>query len=165
VIIRGVTEDDHEQILEVVRDAFEGGQEEVRIVNEVRRLDAVVRRLELVGDQDGVVVGHVLTSSADLGGHAVPAVAPLAVRPNWQGRGVGTALMGELIDRAERDRWSLLALLGNPAYYRRFGFEPARPLGIFYPPVDGPAFQVRRLGAYDPGLGGEFRYAWETAPT
>jgi len=69
--------------------------------------------------------------------------------------------MTELIDRADRQGWRLLALLENPAYYRRFGFEPAAPLGIVYPPVDSPAFQVRRLGTYDPSWRGTFTYAWE----
>jgi len=69
--------------------------------------------------------------------------------------------MTELIARADRQGWPLLVLLGNPAYYGRFGFEPAGPLAIVYPPVDGPAFQVRRLATYNRTWRGTFTYAWE----
>ena len=56
-----------------------------------------------------------------------------------------------------------MVLLGDPGYYRRFGFEPSGPLGIVYAPVgeDDPHFQVRRFGGYEPTLKGEFRYCWE----
>ena len=159
--VRTATTTEHDYILDVVRHAFRGGDDEVEMVNAVRRLGAGVTDLELVATVDDTVVGHVLTSRADLDGRPVAAVAPLAVHPDWQGRGVGTALMTELIDRADRQSWPLLALLGNPAYYGRFGFEPAQPLTIVYPPVEGPAFQVRRLKLYDPTWRGTFTYAWE----
>ena len=159
--VRTATVADQDRILDIVREAFRGGDDEVRIVNDVRRLGAALPDLELVATSEDMVVGHVLASRARLGGRAVAAVAPLAVHPDWQGRGFGSALMTELIDRADRQGWRLLALLGNPAYYGRFGFEPAAPLGIVYPPVDSPAFQVRRLRAYDPSWRGTFTYAWE----
>jgi putative acetyltransferase len=159
--VRPATETDDDHILQVVREAFRGGDDEVRVVNDARRLGAEIADLELVATIDDIVVGHVLTSVGDLDGRSVAAVAPLAVHPDWQGRGVGSALMTELIDRADRQGWPLLALLGNPAYYGRFGFESAAALDIVYPPVDGPAFQVRRLTAYDRTWRGTFTYAWE----
>lgn len=160
--VRTATPDDLDDILAVVRQAFRGGDDEVGIVDDVRRLGAAIPDLELVATvADETVVGHVLTSRGDLDGRPSAAVAPLAVLPDWQGRGVGTALMTALIDRADAQGWPLLALLGNPAYYGRFGFEPAKGLGMAYPPVDSPAFQVRRLTAYDPAWRGTFTYAWE----
>ena len=159
--VRTATDTDHDHILHVVQQAFRGGNDEVRIVNDVRRLGAVIDDLELVATIDDIVVGHLLTSVGDLDGRPVAAVAPLAVHPDWQGRGAGSALMSELIDRAEGQGWPLLALLGNPAYYGRFGFEPAAALDIVYPSVEGPAFQVRRLTAYDRTWQGTFTYAWE----
>ena len=109
------------------------------------------------------VIGHVLTARGDLGGHEAIAVAPLAVSPSHQGRGVGSALMNELLRRAEAAGQPLVALLGNPAYYGRFGFEPAGPLNIWYLPVGkgDPHFQIRRLSAFDPSYYGQFTYCWE----
>ena len=54
----------------------------------------------------------------------------------------------------------LVALLGDPAYYRRFGFRPASTVGVEAPdPAWGEKFQVRTLTAYEPGLTGTFEYA------
>lgn len=71
--------------------------------------------------------------------------------------------MRELLDRAEASKYPLVVLLGDPAYYGRFGFEPSGPLGISYPPVgEGNAqFQVRRLTTYDPSYHGRLTYCWE----
>ncbi len=62
---------------------------------------------------------------------------------------------------AERRHWALVALLGEPAYYRRFGFVPSSTHGIEPPdPAWGPYFQVRVLAATPPEtLAGTFRYA------
>jgi putative acetyltransferase len=71
--------------------------------------------------------------------------------------------MRTLINHATARRWPLLLLLGNPAYYARFGFEAAWPLHITYPPAGrhSPNFLARRLPDYHPALRGEFRYCWE----
>ena len=74
--------------------------------------------------------------------------------------------MSELIRRADAADLPLVVLLGDPAYYQRFGFEPAGPLHISYPPAgpDSPYFQVRRLSSYashTPLFQGEYIYAWE----
>jgi putative acetyltransferase len=53
-----------------------------------------------------------------------------------------------------------VALLGDPAYYRRFGFVAGSTLGVLPPvPEWGPHFQVRPLNAWDDSLRGIFRYA------
>jgi putative acetyltransferase len=164
--VRGVVDGDRPAVLALVRDAFsgnDGGREEVQIVERTWSSGAVVPGLELVAVDDGEVVGHVLSAFGDLGGRAVAAVAPLAVAPLHQGRGIGSALMESLLAGAETARLPLVLLLGSPAYYGRFGFEPAAPLGITYAAVDPaePAFQARRLSAYDPSLAGVFVYCWE----
>jgi putative acetyltransferase len=71
--------------------------------------------------------------------------------------------MGTLLGTAEEWHWPLLVLLGDPAYYGRFGFEPAAPLGLSYPPVGAanPHFQARKLPGYAETLRGEFSYCWE----
>ena len=69
--------------------------------------------------------------------------------------------MTELVHRAEAASLPLLVLLGDPAYYRRFGFVPAGPLAITYRQQDNPHFLVRPLSTYDPSYQGDFVYCWE----
>ena len=165
--IRVAAPSDHDAILEVVRAAFsrEGrdGQEEVDIVVTTWRLQAALDGLELVALEEDSVIGHVLGARGDLGGREVVTVAPLAVSPLHQKRGAGSALMRELLHRAEASGYPLVVLLGDPAYYGRFGFEPSGPLGISYAPVgeSNPHFQVRRLAGYDPSYRGTVTYCWE----
>lgn len=170
VSIRAAAAGDRDAILKVVRDAFsrEGrnGQVEVDIVVDTWRLQAALGGLELVAVEENSVVGYVLGAKGDLGGHEVVAVAPLAVSTSHQRRGVGSALMSALLDRAEASGYPLVVLLGSPTYYGRFGFEPSSPLGISYLPVGegDPHFQVRRLTAYEPFYRGRFIYCWEEKP-
>ncbi len=167
--IRSTRTGDAPGILGVVREAFStggrDGQEEVDIVVKTWALRAAVPELDLVAVDGDVVVGHVLGAVGHLGPRRCVAVAPLAVAPSHQGQGVGTALMTEIIRRAEGIGEPLLLLLGLPEYYGRFGFEPAGPLGIDYPPAGAgnPHFLARRLATYRTDFRGEFIYCWESA--
>lgn len=164
MFVRPATEVDTPAVEELVAAAFGGGEVELDIVRAIRLLDVAVPGLELVAEDDGSVIGHVLVSAGDLDGRQVPAIAPLSVRPDRQRTGVGSALMVEVLRLADEQGRPLMALLGHPSYYPRFGFEPGRPLGIVYPPVDSPAFMVRRLTTYDESWRGRFRFGWEPAP-
>ena len=126
-------------------------------------LDAGVPGLDLVAVDGAQIVGHVLGAAGRLGDRPVVGVAPLSVIPSRQHEGIGTALMTELLQWTERDGEPVVVLLGNPEYYRRFGFESGAPLGISYPPVgiDSPHFLVRRFVGYDSTIRGEYRYCWE----
>ncbi len=116
--------------------------------------------LSLVALDTGEVVGHVLGTRADVDAVPVLALGPLAVRPDRQGRGIGTALVHALLGAADVLDEPLVALLGDPRYYGRFGFRLAAEYGIT-PPVDEwvPHFQVRPLTRYRPGIRGRFAYA------
>lgn len=169
LFVRTASLDDRGAILDVVREAFSGGgrdgHEELDIVRAVWEIDGAGEDLELVAVLDGFVVGYALGSWGRLSGQPVIGVGPLAVSPAHQDQGIGTALMEEIVGRADRARLPLLVLLGDPAYYGRFGFEPAGPVGVSYEPVglDSPHFQVRRLAAYRPDLSGEYVYSCESA--
>jgi putative acetyltransferase len=160
--------DDEEAILDVVRDAFGAGgrdpAEEVGIVRDTWSRRRGAQRLELVAEEDGAVVGHVLAATGDLGGLDVSAVAPLGVVTRRQRDGIGTALMAHLLDEASARGWSLLLLLGDPGYYGRFGFVPAAVYGIHYAPagVGSPHFLAHNSRAPATEVPrGEFRYCWE----
>src|ERR1700760_521058 len=134
---------------------------EAALVDELRAGPAWLPPLSLVAcAPGGDVIGHVLCSRGDLDGQPALGLAPLSVHPGHQRRGVGSALMHAVLGAADALGEPLAALLGDPAYYARFGFAPARGYRI-RPPVPGwePHFQVRALTAYRASLTGTFRYA------
>jgi putative acetyltransferase len=170
MIVRTATQADREPVLEVVRDAFatggRDGHEEVDIVAATWSFGRSPAGFELVAVEGAALVGHVLAATGELGDRPVLGVAPVSVAPARQREGIGTALMTELLARAEAAGCPLVVVLGDPAYYGRFGFEPAGPLGIEYPPVGtaSPAFQVRRFAPYNASYRGTFTYCWEHSP-
>ena len=169
-LVRTVDPSDRDAIVGVVRAAFTGdggdGQEEVDIVIATWKVRGGRPGLELVALAGHAVIGHLLAAAGDLDGRDVVAVAPLSVAPGYQGMGVGSALMTELLRHGDREDWPGALLLGDHEYYRRFGFESSAPFGIVYGPAGegSPYFQLRRLRAFDPSLHGEFRYCWEQMP-
>jgi len=109
---------------------------------------------------DGGVVGHVTASQATVATDPVVAVGPIGVFPDHQGTGIGSALMGALLAAADAADVPLIVLLGAPQYYSRFGFRPAKELGVIHPkPEWGDAFQARPLTAYAQSVAGRFQYA------
>ena len=132
---------------------------EATLVDELRDDGDIVPGLSIVADLDGAVVGHVVCSRARIGERPSLGLGPLGVLPDHQRRGVGTALMHAVLAAADVLDATEVVLLGSPAYYSRFGFVLAAPLGITPPePGWGPHFQVRRLTGWD-GANGPFRYA------
>ena len=110
--------------------AFEQDQESV-LVDALRGAGAAM--LSLVAVVDGEVVGHVLYSPASIGTRSGAALAPMAVLPDFQRQGIGTRLV-ETGNRMLKDSGCpFVIVVGHPRYYPRFGFVPARPLGITCP--------------------------------
>lgn len=129
--IRAATPRDREAIRLVEEHAF-GQQAEAGLVDAlVAEGDAIV---ELVAEEDGDVVGHILFSRLYIqnGGRTVPAVAlaPLAVEPDFHGTGIGGALVREAHIRLKDAGETLAVVLGDPAYYGRFGYSHHRAAGF-----------------------------------
>ncbi|MGE5293141.1 MAG: GNAT family N-acetyltransferase [Micromonosporaceae bacterium] len=133
---------------------------EVALVDELRASPAWLPELSLVAiGRDGDITGHVVCTRGWVGSSAALALGPLGVRPDQQRHGTGSALMHAVLGAADALGEPLVAVLGDPRYYARFGFRPAQEYGIA-PPVDSwrPHFQVRTLTAYAPSLQGAFTY-------
>jgi putative acetyltransferase len=133
---------------------------EAPLVDELREDDGFLPHLSLVAVDGEHVVGHVIATRGWLepSGTPVLGLGPLGVRPDRQRSGVGTVLVHALLAVAEAADERLVALLGSPAYYRRFGFVPAADVDIAAPdPAWGEHFQVRHLNG--PPVAGAFRYA------
>ena len=96
---------------------------------------------------------------ADPGWIPALGLGPVSVLPDRQGTGVGSALVRALLDAAARRDERLVALLGDPGYYARFGFQPTTALGVAAPdPAWGDYFQAVALPGRETPRG-TFRYA------
>ncbi len=133
---------------------------EARLIDELRADPAWLPALSLVATTlAGEVIGHVLCTRGHVGHIPALALGPLTVRPDRQGRGVGSALVHAILGAADALGEPLIALLGDPAYYSRFGFLPAGVYQITPPrPEWQPHFQVRVMSGYQAGLRGMFTY-------
>jgi putative acetyltransferase len=145
VEIRGRTAADDAAIRQLNDDTF-GGHYESRLIEDLRAagLDAV----ELVAVENDDIVGHILFSvlATTIDRQTVPALAlaPMAVRPDRQRRGIGSALVRAGLDLARDRDWRAVIVLGHKGYYPRFGFSAAlaRPLEA---PFSGDAFMALEL--------------------
>jgi len=130
---------DEGAIDDVLREAF-GGTDEVRLVRALRADDALA--LSLVAESDDRLLGHIAFCALRIDpepGFACWALAPLAIRPPWQRRGIGAALTRAGLARAQDAGVGFVAVLGDPAYYTRFGFQ-AEAAAALRAPWSGPHF-------------------------
>ena len=126
--IRPETESDQEAIREVNRLAF-GGDVEARLVDALR--DGGYSGLSLVAEIDGELVGHILFSELPILSPfgTVPALslAPMAVRPEQQNRGIGSELVRRGLQICRGRGHRIVVVLGHPKFYPCFGFGGAGP--------------------------------------
>ena len=88
-------------------------------------------------DDDGAIVGHVMLSYAHLGDRIACCSSRRSPSgPTGSAQGIGDALTRAALELADERGEPLVLVLGHPDYYPRFGFEPARALGI-EPDIDG----------------------------
>lgn len=133
---------------------------ETRILDRLRAEGDVLDALTLVAELHGEVVGHVVCSRASMGAGRSVGLGPIAVRPDRQGEGIGSALVAAVLVTADQGHEPSVVLLGDPGWYAHFGFETAARHGVGSPgPWDDRYFQVKRLQAWRPELAGPFRYA------
>lgn len=107
-----------------------------------------IEALSLVAvDDDGYLAGHVICSRGDVDGVPALGLGPISVRPDLHRSGVGSQLMHAVLSKATALGEPVVVLLGDPAYYARFGFGPASALGVLAPdPAWGDFFQAHALG-------------------
>jgi len=153
---------DREAIRAVHDQAF-GGPLEGVLVDRIRDAPGWLSNLSLVAEDGDRVVGHALLSRIEVGppGHALAALslAPVGVLPEWQGRGVGSALCRAGLEAARAAGEDLVVVLGEPAYYARFGFAPAHLQEVTSPwPEVGDALQTLALSPAGAAASGPARY-------
>ena len=112
----------------------------------------LVERLRVDGD---AAISMVAADGSDIVGHLMlsrmrapfPALglAPVAVRPDRQRRGIGSRLVRAALAEAATGAWRAVFVLGDPAWYGGFGFDP-RLAADFGSPYAGRHFMVLSLG-------------------
>lgn len=146
-------------IYRVNKAAF-GGEHEPKLVDQLRTGTDLV--ISLVAEIDGKVVGHVAMSriavtseDAEAGGLAL---APVAVEPDRQRHGIGSALIRKAIEVAAQRGEAFILVLGHNKYYPRFGFSVGLPMNLRHPfPADSFMALELKPGAMN-DLRGRVRY-------
>jgi putative acetyltransferase len=168
MILRDARAGDHPTVREIHRLAFGAndlahGDTVADLVDALHRDDPTAAGF--VAEQADGVVGHVLFSRGLLDAPRrlveVVTLSPLAVVPEWQGRGIGSALIRHGLKELDERGVPLVFLEGNPAFYSQRGFSRADEHGFRRPSLRIPegAFQVARLSAHEPWMTGTFVYS------
>jgi len=158
--IRAEAESDREPVARVHCRAFER-DDEARLVDALRA--GGYARVSLVAERDHEIVGHILFTDLPIrtAEGIVPALAlaPLAVLPEMQRQGIGSALVQHGFDACRARGHRIVIVLGHPHYYTRFGFSAALAVPL-QAPFSGEAFMAAELvpGALA-GVSGRVEYA------
>ena len=152
--IRQLSEADYPIVYNVIKAAFataehSNGDEQDFAVN-LRNDANYIPRLDLVAELDGRVAGHIMFSKTYVtlpsgGKYDTLLVAPLSVLPEYHGQGIGSALMREGLRLAQTIGYGSAFLLGDPDYYRRFGYELTHLYGIRHTDFPPEYLQVKEI--------------------
>ncbi|WP_188064283.1 GNAT family N-acetyltransferase [Sphingobium sp. KCTC 72723] len=127
MLIRDEQEGDHTAIANVTARAFEGAahsdQSEPAIIERLRAANALT--ISLVAVEDAALVGHIAFSPVTIDGTQSKwfGLGPVSVEPAHQSSGMGSALIRKGLEQLRLQGAAGCVVLGDPAYYSRFGFE------------------------------------------
>lgn len=132
---------DYEAVHKVVelafRDMEDSDHSEPFLVDQLRQTDAFIPELSLVAEVDEEIIGHILMTKVEIisENKSVTSLglAPVSVLPEYQNRGIGSALIREAHKRATELGYGSVVLLGHKDYYPRFGYKQAIDFGIEFP--------------------------------
>lgn len=130
---------DYRIVEELTREAFWNlhvpGCDEHLLAHLLRGCTAFVRELDFVAETDGEIVGNIMYCRAKIAGEdgkeqETLTFGPVSVWPRLQGQGIGSALIRHSLKIAAQMGFTAVLIYGDPAYYTRFGFKPAKAFGI-----------------------------------
>jgi putative acetyltransferase len=162
VIVRAENAEDAEErsVIHSINEAAFGGQDEADLVDRLRTEGVVL--ISLVAAIQERIAGHTLFSrmsiETTLGSISAAALAPVAVLPEYQRRGIGGRLIHHGLNLLRARGEQIVIVVGHPYYYPRFGFSSRKGRSLESPfPQD--AFMALELspGALD-GVRGRVRY-------
>jgi len=110
-----------------------GRESEARLVENIRKSSDFIPELSLVAAKEGRVVGHILfsriTIQTENGILPALALAPMAVHPKFQNKGIGSSLVWQGLKDCRNQGYEIVVVIGHPNYYPRFVFTSARANG------------------------------------
>lgn len=162
-IIRREEEKDFGQVRAILKSTFPTDAES-RLVDALRGNGKAI--VSLVAENDAQVLGHILfspVSTTPPGEAKGIGLAPLAVRPDMQSRGIGSELVTEGLRLCRALGFDYCIVLGNPKYYRRFGFESASSFDVQNEYGAGEEFMLISFSLAGRRVKGLVQYALEFA--
>ena len=137
--IRQETQDDYDEVYELVKAAFTTSTNEGEwdYLNEVRKKDTFVPELSLVAvNDDGKIVGQIVlyrtTINTPAGERTELLLSPISVHPDYFRRGIARAMMAEAFRIAKDMGYTAVFLCGEPAFYHKIGFRSSSEFGIYH---------------------------------
>jgi len=130
LLIRAEEQRDWAAVHAVNVSAFETSAE-ANLVDALR--DQADPLVSIIAEDNGVIVGHIMFSPVSLSGHLelrIMGLAPMAVAPEYQRKGIGSALVRAGLEGCKQLGFGAVVVLGHPAYYPRFGFSSSARFGI-----------------------------------
>jgi predicted N-acetyltransferase YhbS len=136
IFIRKEEERDYTEVEKLLTTSF-GQENESILVNRLRKNPDFISELSLVAEDKDTIVGYILffpiiISSGEVH-HESLALAPMAVPPDFQSRGIGKQLIQKGLIKAKEKGFNSVIVIGHPEYYPKFGFKPASKWDIKAP--------------------------------
>ena len=132
--IRQENQNDYKEVYSVVKKAFETAEHsdgnEHDLVTLLRNSKNFIPELSLVAIEDNKIVGYILFTKVKIGDYEEVALAPLAVLPEFQKKGIGGSLIKKGHEIAKKLGYHYSIVLGSEKYYPKFGYVPAIKYGI-----------------------------------
>lgn len=164
--IRKETKNDYEQVYNVIKTAFETAEHsdgnEHDLVVALRKSDNFIPDLSLVAVEDNKIVGYILFTKIKIGEYEEITLAPLAVLPQYQRKGIGRKLIENGHKIAKKLGYHYSIVLGSEKYYSKFNYVPAIQYRIKSPfEVQNENFMATKLNDADIKIEGTVKYAKE----
>ncbi|WP_407483954.1 GNAT family N-acetyltransferase [Elizabethkingia meningoseptica] len=139
--IRTENQKDFEAVSVLIQNAFEheehSDHREHLLVERLRKSPSFVPGLSLVAEAESKIAGHILLTEIRIKNESAEtlslALAPVAVLQEYQGKGIGSALITSAHQKAKELGYNSVVLLGHADYYPRFGYQQAHHFGIQLP--------------------------------
>ncbi|OOF46358.1 GNAT family N-acetyltransferase [Rodentibacter trehalosifermentans] len=166
MLIRPEKAEDYQQIYQLVKSAFDKAEhsdgKEQDLVEHLRQSQSFIPELALVAEINDEIVGYILFTQVRIGENIELALAPLAVLPTAQRLGVGKALIKRGHEIAKQLGYHYVIVLGNPHYYGKLGYQPARQFQMTAPfEIDDAFFMAVELNPPQNNVQGVVQYADE----